>query len=51
MYAAVVLASAGLSRMGLEKRISQVSTEVQTVIIVGIKVELAGAGLPSSEVA
>jgi hypothetical protein len=33
-YAAVILASAGLSRMGWEKRISQVSTEMWTLIII-----------------
>jgi hypothetical protein len=32
-YAAVVLASAGLSRMGWEKRISQVCIEMWTLII------------------
>lgn len=33
-YAAVVLASAGLSRMGWEKRISQVNMEMWTLIII-----------------
>jgi porphobilinogen deaminase len=49
-YAAVVLASAGLLRMGWEKRISQVSTKMWTVIIVNVTVELANAGSPSKSV-
>jgi porphobilinogen deaminase len=49
-YAALILASAGLSRMGWEKRISQVSTEMWTVIIVNITVELADSGFLSSRV-
>jgi len=35
-YAAIVLASAGLSRMGWEKRISQVSTEMWIVVTVNV---------------
>lgn len=35
-YAAVVLASAGLSRMGWENRISQVSTEMWILILTNV---------------
>lgn len=43
-YAAVVLASAGLSRMGWEKRISQVSIEMWIVVTVNVEFGLTDAG-------
>lgn len=43
-YAAVVLAFAGLSRMGWEKRISRVSTEMWIVVTVNVAFGLTDAG-------
>ena len=43
-FAAVVLASAGLSRMGWEKRISQVSTKTWIVVTVNVAFGLKYAG-------
>lgn len=43
-YAAVVLASAGLTRMGWEKRISQVSTEMWIVVTVNVAFARTYAG-------
>jgi len=43
-YAAIVLASAGLLRMGWEKRISQVSTEMWFVVTVNVAFGLTDAG-------
>lgn len=39
-YAAVILASAGLSRMGWKKRISRVSTEMRIVVTVNVAFRL-----------
>jgi len=43
-YSAVVLASAGLTRMGWEKRIGQVSTEMWIVVTVSVAFALTDAG-------